>query len=193
MSFVYRVSWILKDLWTVLSETINILRNLHKQKNFFFFLGGGPWKCYHRFMYIAPSSDHSLLVINLPFKLILRRFEFCFLMSGVGMLHFSKDWWKFIQIHQYYSFQELQCLGEICSNIVRKKEKSSIDWINHLSWFIFLVHCTPKVHVGWTLQIGYSMSWKTYIAWKVRMKCIFYIACILLLSNHWFSFTKIKT
>ena len=26
----------------------------------------------------------------------------CFLMSGVRMLHFLKDWWKFIQIHQYY-------------------------------------------------------------------------------------------
>ena len=25
----------------------------------------------------------------------------CFLMSGVRMLHFLKDWWKFIQIHQY--------------------------------------------------------------------------------------------
>ena len=27
----------------------------------------------------------------------------CFLMSGVRMLHFSKDRWKFIQIHQYYT------------------------------------------------------------------------------------------
>ena len=24
-------------------------------------------------------------------------------MSGVRMLHFLKDWWKFIQIHQYYT------------------------------------------------------------------------------------------
>ena len=32
-------------------------------------------------MYIAPSSDHSLL-------------------TAVRMLHFSKDLWKFIQIHQ---------------------------------------------------------------------------------------------
>ena len=27
----------------------------------------------------------------------------CFPMSGVRMLHFLKDWWKFIQIHQYYT------------------------------------------------------------------------------------------
>ena len=27
----------------------------------------------------------------------------CFLMSRVRMLHFLKDWWKFIQIHQYYT------------------------------------------------------------------------------------------
>ena len=26
-----------------------------------------------------------------------------FLMFGVRMLHFLKDWWKFIQIHQYYT------------------------------------------------------------------------------------------
>ena len=24
-------------------------------------------------------------------------------MSGVRILHFLKDWWKFIQIHQYYT------------------------------------------------------------------------------------------
>ena len=24
-------------------------------------------------------------------------------MSGVQMLHFLKDWWKFIQIHEYYT------------------------------------------------------------------------------------------
>ena len=27
----------------------------------------------------------------------------CFLVSGVRMLHFLKDLWKFIQIHQYYT------------------------------------------------------------------------------------------
>ena len=32
MGFVYRVQWILKALWVVLSKTINILRNLQKKK-----------------------------------------------------------------------------------------------------------------------------------------------------------------
>ena len=27
----------------------------------------------------------------------------CLLLSGVGILHFWKDWWKFIQIHQCYT------------------------------------------------------------------------------------------
>ena len=54
-------------------------------------------------MYIAPSSGHILLNLELPFKMILRRIEVVFLMSGVRMLHFLKDWWKFIRIHQYYT------------------------------------------------------------------------------------------
>ena len=59
-----------------------------------------PPKSLPRVMYIAPSSVHELLKLILPFKLIQRRFEVA-LMSGVRMLHFLKDWWKFIQIHQY--------------------------------------------------------------------------------------------
>ena len=30
-------------------------------------------------------------------------------MSGVRMLHFLKDWWKFIQIHQYYTMALTLC------------------------------------------------------------------------------------
>ena len=56
----------------VLSETINILRNWKKK-----YLGG-PKEVYHRFKYIAPSSDLSLLTHNLAFKVILRRFEVVF-------------------------------------------------------------------------------------------------------------------
>ena len=36
----------------------------------------------------------------------------CFLMSEVRMLHFSKDWWKFTQIHQYYGFNYVRQNGE---------------------------------------------------------------------------------
>ena len=70
MGFVCRVLWVLKALWIVFSETIDMLRKLHKTKIF-----GLPLKFYHTFMYIAPSSGHTLLDLNLPFKLILRRSE----------------------------------------------------------------------------------------------------------------------
>ena len=36
---------------------------------------GCPRNFYHRFTYIAPSSGHSLLNLNMPFTLILRRFD----------------------------------------------------------------------------------------------------------------------
>ena len=45
-------------------------------------------------MYTAPSSGEPLLNLNLP----------CFLMSGVRMLYFSKDQWKFIPIHLCYIY-----------------------------------------------------------------------------------------
>ena len=41
-----------------------------KQKNL-----GCPQEFYHRFMCKAPSSGHSLLNLNVPFKVILRKFE----------------------------------------------------------------------------------------------------------------------
>ena len=66
-----RVLWILKALWIiVLSETINILRNLHTHKKKI----GMPPEIYHRFMYKAPSNDHSLSTLTLPVKVILRKF-----------------------------------------------------------------------------------------------------------------------
>ena len=40
------------------------------------FIGGQARPFYHiMFMYIAPASDCSLLTLNLPIKVILRRFE----------------------------------------------------------------------------------------------------------------------
>ena len=73
MGFVYRVVGVLKALWIALSETINILRKLHETN-----ISGCPRKFYHRVMYIAPSSGHTLLNLNLPFELIQRRFEVIF-------------------------------------------------------------------------------------------------------------------
>ena len=69
---------------------------------------GGGGALHHRFIYIALSSGHFLLNLNLPFKLVPRRFKVVFTchflgggglvvnilitMSEVKMLHFSKDW-----------------------------------------------------------------------------------------------------
>ena len=49
------------------------------------------------------SSNHSLLIFNLPFKVMLKEVWGCFLRSEVNMLHFSKDMIKIIKVHQHYS------------------------------------------------------------------------------------------
>ena len=85
-----------------MSETIYILRKLLT-------FSGCPRKFYHRVMYIAPSSDHILLNINMLLKLILRRYEF----------FFPSDVWsenaalfeRMIEIHSnppvlYYGFKD---------------------------------------------------------------------------------------
>ena len=37
-------------------------------------------------------NNHSFVTLTVPFKVILRRFKFVLLISGVRMLHFSNDW-----------------------------------------------------------------------------------------------------
>ena len=76
IGFVYRVVWVLQALWIFLSETINFLRKLHKSLKLTFL--GCPPKFYHSVMYIAPSRGHISLNFNMPFKLILRRFQVVF-------------------------------------------------------------------------------------------------------------------
>ena len=73
MGFVYRVLWILTALWTILSETINILRNLPPLQ----IILGAKNVC-HRCVYIAHSNDCSLLTLSLPFKVIHMKFEVVF-------------------------------------------------------------------------------------------------------------------
>ena len=85
MGVVYRVVRVLKALWIYLT------------------FSGCPRKFYHRVMYIAPSSGHISLNFNVPFKLILRRFELVFWCLEWECCTFFKDWWKLIQIHQYYT------------------------------------------------------------------------------------------
>ena len=101
MGIVYRVLWVLKSLWIILSETISILRKLQQKKLTFL---GCPRKFYHRFMYIAPSSGEPLpnLILALNgFFGGLRLFSDVW--EWECMLQSLNDWWKFIQIHQYYT------------------------------------------------------------------------------------------
>ena len=66
----YRVLWILKSLGNCF-----VWNHQYYEK----FAPPPPhWEFYHRFMYLAPSSDCSLLTLSLPFKVILRRFEVVF-------------------------------------------------------------------------------------------------------------------
>ena len=89
-----------------------------------------PREFYHRFMYIAPSNDHLLLTHNLPFKVILRRFEIVFwclewecctlkinsnppiLMAltkatSYGIYIYKLDWSKIINTWMLFSFSLL--------------------------------------------------------------------------------------
>ena len=93
--FCYRVVEVLKALWIVLSETINILRTLHKTNIF-----GMPSKILPSSYVLSPSSGHVSLNCNMPFELILRRFEVVFWCLECECCTFWKiD--KFIQIHQW--------------------------------------------------------------------------------------------
>ena len=59
--FIY---FILKALWIILSETINILRNLQKK---IFFTPQEFYHYVHSYIHVAPSSDHLLLKLTLSF------------------------------------------------------------------------------------------------------------------------------
>ena len=68
-----------------------------------------PREFYHRLMYKAPSSDHSLLTLNLPFKVILRKFDvvfWCLYRENDARL---KNGWKFIHFHLYYTIDLIMC------------------------------------------------------------------------------------
>ena len=58
-----------------------------------------------RFVYIAPSNDNSLLTLKLTIKVKSNSKEVwsCFVMVRSDHVTLSKDWWKFIHIHPYYT------------------------------------------------------------------------------------------
>ena len=70
MGFVYRVVWALKPLWIFLSESLK--PSIFWENCIKLTFSGCPRKFYHRVMYIAPSSGHISLNLNMLFKFILR-------------------------------------------------------------------------------------------------------------------------
>ena len=113
MGVAYRVVWVLKMpcesfclkpaiFWgnciKKLSETSHILGKLHKTNIFRM-----PGQNFTIVMYIAPSSVHELLNVNLPFKLILRRLRLFSDIWSENAALFERFIHSFIQIHQYYN------------------------------------------------------------------------------------------
>ena len=129
-----------RALWIVLSESINISRNLHTKRYFFV----PPWEFYPRFMLKVPSTDHSLLTLNMPFKMIvLKEVWGCFLMSGMRILPFSKDWMKFIQIHQYYPILSYECFAQEQIFLMRADLKLQWRFVNCYC-DIWITDCTHE-------------------------------------------------
>ena len=55
----------------------------------------------------------------------------CFLMSGVKILHFLKDWWKSIPIHQNYTMalKDVIVLCDFIHVIDIAYSKNEIKWL----------------------------------------------------------------
>ena len=72
----------------------------------------------------------------------------CFLMSGVKILHFLKDWWKSISIHHNYTMALnsptlLLELGILIVNIVWLSLIWDTDWLNTVTWLTNISVCCP--------------------------------------------------
>ena len=116
--FVCIVLWILKALWIVLSEAVSILRRKKRLEC--------SGEFYHRFMYIAPSSDYQLLTLNQAFKVILRKFWGRFWCSRVRMMYFFK---RLMNIH---SNQPILYYGFKLSSILSLKRPLTHYWTSPL-------------------------------------------------------------
>ena len=122
MGFVYRFYELSKPCESL------CLKSIIWEKWIKLTFSGCPRKFYHRFMYIAPSSGHALLNLNVPLKFDSKEVWGCFLMSGVRMLLFLKDWWKFIQIHQYYTMALFKFWG-FADNADGLIRENSLDYL----------------------------------------------------------------
>ena len=71
-------------------------------------------------------------------------------MSGVRMLHFLKDWWKFIQIHQYYTMALLVYFVSIHALLWKANQSGP-------TWYPFGMLCTQPCM--WHVACQWSTVW----------------------------------
>ena len=140
-----------------MSETINYsFRNL---QNIFGML---PKNFPYRFMYIAPSNGgHSLLNLNLPFVLILRRFEVVFWCLDWECCTFKRSYRKFIQISDII-LHTITALN--CDSGTRYDE----IYISKIKWHDHRLKQTLKINARLAFHTNYrgranrqNVNWQT--------------------------------
>ena len=82
----------------------------------------------------------------------------CFLMSGVKILHFLKDWWKSIPIHQNYTMALT-----IQLNIFVEDVKNDANWFSFyvINYFIEIQGYVYHVPIYHFTSINMCMHWMT--------------------------------
>ena len=120
--FLYRVVRVLKALESFCLKPSIFWENCIKLT-----FSGCPRKFSHRVMYIAPSSGHISLNINMPFKLILRRFEVVFWCLEWECCTF----WK-TDGYSFKSTNTTTIMG--CPNYGHFFSSSSISYSKLLTW-----------------------------------------------------------
>ena len=128
-------------------------------------------------MYIAPSSGHILLNLELPFKLILRKFEGVFLMSEVRMLHFLKDSMDLINIFVILFFHIY------CRLILHKRKKKPLHSgkmqkilkfkcsVDILLSFTFITLCWETIHNLTVLQYNVQIMHRLECEGLMKITC----------------------
>ena len=156
-------------MWIVLLETINILSNL-REKNL-----GCSREFYHRFMYITPSSDCILVTFSLPIKVILRRFEVILWCLDVRMVHFSNNWWKFIQIHQYCTMHMALFINTMTMHWVMKESThSNVGFVQKCKQSMnTFVHSQRSYSLVCIIKLGnFRQNILFYLLLTVKLFCV---------------------
>ena len=107
------------------------------------------------FIHVAASSGHELLNLNLSFKLILKKFEVVFFMSGVRMLPLLKNWRQFIQIDQHYTMALTKWHSWHTDPIlVFKTTYWNLSWVQSGPWYNVRMYTW---YIYW--DTGLKLSW----------------------------------